>query len=88
MPQWTPELADIVYAVAEPIEPAQRGQFFAAVASELAVYQVLGEGLIYRAAAEAQSRFDVKARTEATNGKSVVRRWSRKRAEVDPIGDE
>ena len=83
MPQpWTRAQIDIVYAVAEPIEPAQRERFFAVVASELALYPVLGEGLIYRVAAETQSRFDVPARISASDG-SVARRFSKRRRTIE-----
>jgi len=49
--------SDIISAAAEPIDPAHRPAFFAAVASALASHSVVGPGLVHRTCREHQHRF-------------------------------
>jgi hypothetical protein len=72
--------SDILSAAAEPIDPAHRPAFFAAVASALALHSVIGPGLVHRTCRELQKSFIDLPRQPAPGSKysrrgNVSRAW-------------
>jgi hypothetical protein len=51
------EELDIVFNLARPLEPALRDSFLRAVASELARYEALGPGIVFRVGKQLQRDF-------------------------------
>jgi hypothetical protein len=56
MPRLSEHQQQLISTLANPLQPRQRDEFFARLNAELATLPVLGDGMLYRLAAELQKQ--------------------------------